>query len=38
MVNDQKYMPGSNTLYKVAQFLKVHMEDLLYDDWEPIVG
>ncbi|HXR64950.1 MAG TPA: helix-turn-helix transcriptional regulator [Ktedonobacteraceae bacterium] len=32
MVNDPKYMPNSSTLYKAARFLKVHMEDLLYDD------
>jgi DNA-binding Xre family transcriptional regulator len=37
MVNDPKYMPNSNTLYKAARFLKVHMEDLLYDDGEPEV-
>jgi transcriptional regulator with XRE-family HTH domain len=32
MVNDKEYMPSSATLYKVSQYLGVHMEELLYED------
>lgn len=35
MVNDPNYMPSSATLYKVAQFLRMHMEDLLVEVDEP---
>lgn len=31
MVNDPHYMPNSATLYKVAKFLQMHMEDLLVE-------
>lgn len=34
MVNDPAYMPNSATLRKVALYLGMHMEDLLYDDEE----
>ncbi len=32
MANDPSYMPSSATLFKVAQYLGVPMESLLYDD------
>jgi transcriptional regulator with XRE-family HTH domain len=34
MVNDPNYMPSSATLLKVARYLNVPMESLLYDDEE----